>query len=249
MNRLRSACTLLIVFVLLLTAMGSALASGTVDLALLEESLKTGASSPKDVQTMLNNAWLNGYDHCKVSQSENADSFVVEIAVRGLVSPLRLLARSEDAQDVALLMQVRDTLLSQCQAVVAMLEEGGAKNLHFSFVLLDDAKVLENEYAQGAVIATITVTDGQPVRVESVFEAWNAPISDLLQAAATENGVGDESIVKLEPTYILNISSKKFHIPTCDSVAKTKEKNKKEFFGTRDELLNSGYSPCGSCHP
>ena len=107
MNRLRSACTLLIVFVLLLTAMGSALASGAVDLALLEESLKTGASSPKDVQTMLNNAWLNGYDHCKVSQSENADSFVVEIAVRGLVSPLRLLARSEDAQDAALLRDSR----------------------------------------------------------------------------------------------------------------------------------------------
>ena len=152
-------------------------------------------------------------------------------------------------QDAAMLMQIRDTLLSQCQAVVAMLEESGASNLHFSFVLMDDAKVLENEYAQGAVIATITVTNGQPVRVESVFEAWNIPISDLPQAAATENGVGDESIVKLEPTYILNISSKKFHIPTCDSVAKTKEKNKKEFFGTRDELLNSGYSPCGSCHP
>ena len=32
-------------------------------------------------------------------------------------------------------------------------------------------------------------------------------------------------------------------------IQKTKEKNKKEFFGTRDELLNSGYSPCGSCHP
>ena len=206
MNRLRSACTLLVALVLLLTATGGAIASGSVDLALLEESLKVGSSSPKDVQTMLNNAWLNGYDHCKVSQSENADSFVIEIAVRGLVLPLRHLASSEEAQDAAMLMRVRDTLLAQCRAVITMLEEGGAKNLHFSFVLLDDGKVLENEYAHGAVMATITVSDGQPVRVESVFEAWNAPISDIPQAAATENGAGDESIVKREPTYILNIS-------------------------------------------
>lgn len=226
MNRFRSACTLLIVFVLLLTAMGSASASGTVDLALLEESLKTGASLPKDVQTMLNNAWLNGYDHCKVSQSENADSFVVEIAVRGLIAPLRLLARSEDTQDAVALMQARDTLLTQCQAVVAMLEESGASNLHFSFVLMDDAKVLENEYAQGAVIATITVTNGQPVRVESVFEAWNIPISDLPQAAATENDVGDESIVKLEPTYILNINSRSSISRHATALQKQRRKTK-----------------------
>lgn len=249
MHRLRSVCTMLLVLVFLLTATEGALASGAVDLALLEESLLAGSSSPKDVQTMLNNAWLNGYDHCKVSKSENADSFVIEIAVRGLVSALRKLAVSEDTQDAVKLMQARDTIISQCQAVIAMLEERGARNLRFSFVLLDDAMVLENEYAQGAVIATITVSDGQPVRIESVLGAWNAPISDIAHVSVTDNVAGVESIVKLEPTYILNTSSKKFHILTCESVAKTKEKNKEEFFGTREELLNSGYSPCGSCHP
>lgn len=249
MNKPHSIYALLIALVLLLTAMGGAMASSNVDLASLEDSLQAGSSSPKDIQTMLNNAWLNGYDYCKVSQSQNADSFVIEIAVRGLAAPIRSLSRSEDVQDAAQLMHVRDILLSQCQAVIAMLKEDGAQKLHFSFVLLDDAKVLENEYAQDAVIATITVSNGQPVRVESVFEAWNTPISDIPQVSATQNGAVDESVVKLEPTYILNISSKKFHIPTCDSVERTKEKNRKEFFGTRDELLNKGYSPCGSCNP
>lgn len=28
-----------------------------------------------------------------------------------------------------------------------------------------------------------------------------------------------------------------------------KEKNKKEFFGTRDEAISNGYSPCGRCRP
>jgi len=249
MNRFNSIYALLIALVLLLTATCSALASDTVDFSSLEDTLRSGSSSPKDVQMMLNNAWLNGYDYCKVSRSENSDSFVIEIAIRGLVSPLRIFARSEDIQDTTLLIQARDMLLSQCKSVCTLLEKQGVQNLHFSFVLLDDAKVLENEYAQGAVIARITVSDGQPVRVESIFEAWNTPFSDISQVSATENDTDGEPIVKLEPTYILNISSKKFHIPTCDSVAKTKEKNRKEFFGTRDELLNKGYSPCGSCNP
>ena len=28
-----------------------------------------------------------------------------------------------------------------------------------------------------------------------------------------------------------------------------KEKNKQEFFGTRDEAIALGYSPCGRCKP
>ncbi|MBR4857721.1 MAG: DNA/RNA non-specific endonuclease [Clostridia bacterium] len=52
-------------------------------------------------------------------------------------------------------------------------------------------------------------------------------------------------------TYILNInpSSMKFHYPDCSSVGKMKEENKKEFYGTRDEAIAAGYSPCGNCHP
>lgn len=49
--------------------------------------------------------------------------------------------------------------------------------------------------------------------------------------------------------YILNTNTKKFHYPTCSSVNDMKEKNKQEFFGTRDETIALGYSPCGSCKP
>ena len=50
-------------------------------------------------------------------------------------------------------------------------------------------------------------------------------------------------------TYILNTNTMKFHLPDCESVQDMKEKNRKEFFGTREELLEAGYSPCGRCHP
>lgn len=52
-----------------------------------------------------------------------------------------------------------------------------------------------------------------------------------------------------EYDYIVNISTKKFHYPSCSSVSKMKESNKEYFSGTREELVNDGYSPCGNCKP
>ena len=50
-------------------------------------------------------------------------------------------------------------------------------------------------------------------------------------------------------TYILNTNSKKFHYPSCSSVDDMKESNKREFTGTRDEVIAMGYDPCGRCKP
>lgn len=53
----------------------------------------------------------------------------------------------------------------------------------------------------------------------------------------------------LSTTYILNTNSKKFHYPYCDSVNDMKEKNKQVFTGTREEVIEMGYSPCERCKP
>lgn len=50
-------------------------------------------------------------------------------------------------------------------------------------------------------------------------------------------------------TYILNTKTHKFHYPNCQSVRQMKESNKQEFTGTREEIINMGYSPCGNCNP
>ena len=52
-----------------------------------------------------------------------------------------------------------------------------------------------------------------------------------------------------EFTYILNTNTKKFHYPDCNSVRQMKDKNKKEFTGTREEVISMGYKPCGNCRP
>ena len=52
-----------------------------------------------------------------------------------------------------------------------------------------------------------------------------------------------------EFNYVLNTNSKKFHSPSCSSVDKIKPENKDTFSGTRDSLIDDGYSPCGICKP
>lgn len=50
-------------------------------------------------------------------------------------------------------------------------------------------------------------------------------------------------------TYVLNINTMRFHKPTCPSVEDMKEKNRKYSYSTREELIEQGYKPCGSCNP
>lgn len=49
--------------------------------------------------------------------------------------------------------------------------------------------------------------------------------------------------------YILNTNTKKLHEPDCASVRQMKDKNKKEFTGTRDQAIGAGYEPCKNCNP
>ena len=50
-------------------------------------------------------------------------------------------------------------------------------------------------------------------------------------------------------SYVLNTNNKKFHKPTCSSVKDMKGKNKETYEGTREELIQKGYEPCGRCKP
>lgn len=44
--------------------------------------------------------------------------------------------------------------------------------------------------------------------------------------------------------YVLNVNTKKFHLPTCSSVDSMSEKNKKLYEGTIYEIKQKGYTPC-----
>lgn len=50
-------------------------------------------------------------------------------------------------------------------------------------------------------------------------------------------------------TYILNTSSKKFHVAKCASVKKIAGQNRQEVAWSRDECIAGGYEPCKNCKP
>ena len=74
-------------------------------------------------------------------------------------------------------------------------------------------------------------------------------LRELIDAELDRRYEAIESIRENKTAYTLNTNSWKFHIPSCDSVTKMKEKNKKEYKGDRQDLIDMGYEPCGVCHP
>lgn len=63
-----------------------------------------------------------------------------------------------------------------------------------------------------------------------------------------ENAVNADNKAKAQ-SYILNTGSHKFHKPDCNGAKQISAKNRKEYSGSKDELLKSGYSPCSICNP
>lgn len=49
--------------------------------------------------------------------------------------------------------------------------------------------------------------------------------------------------------YIINIRSRKFHLPDCSGAASMSPSNRLEYTGSAAELIADGFSPCGSCKP
>ena len=68
-------------------------------------------------------------------------------------------------------------------------------------------------------------------------------------AVQTESVKATSAPVSTGTEYILNTNTKKFHYPSCSSVKQMKASNKKEYTGSRDDLIAQGYDPCKKCNP
>lgn len=74
--------------------------------------------------------------------------------------------------------------------------------------------------------------------------------SGTQQAAVQTESVKETSTpVSTGTEYILNTNTKKFHYPSCSSMKQMKASNKKEYTGSRDDLIAQGYDPCKKCNP
>ena len=49
--------------------------------------------------------------------------------------------------------------------------------------------------------------------------------------------------------YVLNIRTKKFHFTDCLNTLLIDSPNRQHSWDTKEQLMEQGYSPCGSCKP
>lgn len=116
------------------------------------------------------------------------------------------------------------------------------KRLIFGIVLLF---LLCGCREEGIIIETMTpspptsMTETQELTTQATQPTQTQP-TETTQGTTIPVGTG---------AYILNTSSKKFHLPGCSSAEKIKEENRKESNATRYELMAEGYAPCGKCNP
>ena len=106
---------------------------------------------------------------------------------------------------------------------------------------------------QGDIICT---SDGNTVKF-SVSRNANADVYEGLGNNHTESfrpEQTDPAVTQPQDTpsgvdYVLNTNSLKFHYAECEWAQKISSKNRQEYTGSREDLIEQGYSPCGSCQP
>ncbi len=112
--------------------------------------------------------------------------------------------------------------------------------VNYETLVLDETAGAPSASGTPAQTASAAGDAGTTAETEDAEESDTGTISgaDEQTAAVSES-----------TTYILNTNRSKFHYPDCPGVADISESNKRIFTGTRDELIDMGYSPCSQCSP
>ena len=157
-----------------------------------------------------------------------------------------------------------DNLVASGVEIEASSVEDRGKSLSFHVYCYNVQPGITIDYATGdSALAEDDQTEN--VRgIASELEVFAADALEETKAAAgdqsSENAVTaavqeetsaeqDGGNAKEEQDYVLNKNTKKFHYPWCSSADDIKKKNRKDFTGTREEVISQGYVPCKRCNP
>ncbi len=108
-----------------------------------------------------------------------------------------------------------------------------------------------NLLARGVWLEALSIEDSGEGICFNVYVYNNQPgvVIDYLTGDSRLAESGEEESDSQSRRYILNTSSKKFHLPECGGAKTISEKNKKDYSGKRADLLSEGYEPCKQCNP
>lgn len=131
-----------------------------------------------------------------------------------------------------------DNLVAKGVQMEALSVEDDGSGISFNVFVFNAQPGIEINYADG----TSKLINDNSKRNEDTTSSVESENKDnsYEQAERAANG---------ETTYILNTNTKKIHYPDCPSLDDTKEKNKEIFNGSREYLIENGYTPCSRCNP
>lgn len=109
----------------------------------------------------------------------------------------------------------------------------------------------DNLVADGVQMEALSVEDNGKGVSYNVYVFNMQPGVRIDYATGESEEIQAEDAINKEEAvnYILNINTKKFHLPSCSSVENIQKENKENFTGDREQLIRNGYEPCGSCNP
>ena len=139
-----------------------------------------------------------------------------------------------------------DNLVANGVLMEAKSVEDNGEGVEFNVFCYNVQPGISIDYATGdssadSSEATASSSSSSSSAVSSTVTAAPAPKTEVSNSTSSSSGVSS--------TYILNTNKKRFHTPDCSSVKQMKDANKKEFSGSRDELIAEGYVPCKKCNP
>lgn len=125
------------------------------------------------------------------------------------------------------------------------------ENLVASGVLME-AMSVEDE-GDGILFCVWCYNEEPGVRIDySTGENWEEGRAEIPEVPAVASADSEDSAVTVSEetmTYVVNTNTNRFHFPECSSVSDMKEKNRWDYTGTRQWLIDNGYKPCGRCSP
>ena len=111
----------------------------------------------------------------------------------------------------------------------------------------------DNLLANGVRMEALSVEDGGEGVSFNVFVFNSQPGVEINYADGTSRLVGadegQEGESPTAPVYVINKNTKKFHNESCPSADDIKGKNKEIFRGSREILIERGYTACSRCKP
>jgi len=135
-----------------------------------------------------------------------------------------------------------NNLVAKGVQMEALSVEDNGKGVSFNVFVFNAQPGIEINYADGTsrLLDENIQNKANEVNSEVNEETKNSPEVENQKESAPADDESD---------YVLNTNTKKIHYPDCPSVADTKEKNKENYNGTREYLIENGYTPCNRCMP